>query len=81
MKTIIILPQDFVQTIIMIFGAFYLMFVSLLSAGDLSTMKAKYPYSIADTTVFSSSTCGLPRLDFFNMIRNTQSDYPVIQVN
>jgi hypothetical protein len=39
-------------------------------------MKQKYGYSIAKTTLYSNSTCGLPPKDFFNLVRDADSDFP-----
>ncbi len=39
-------------------------------------MKAKYSYAIADSVVFSNSTCGLPSKDYYNMIKPVDSDFP-----
>jgi SSS family transporter len=67
---------DFIQTIIMILGAFYLMIVSFMEVGGFSSMKAKFSYAVANTTLFSNSTCGIPTDEYFNLIRNVNSDYP-----
>ena len=39
-------------------------------------MKNKYGYSISNTTLYSTSTCGLPPKDYFNLVRNVDSDFP-----
>ena len=39
-------------------------------------MKYQYSYAVPNTTLFTNSTCGLPRADYFNMVRGLNSDYP-----
>ena len=39
-------------------------------------MRTKFSYAISHTTLFSNSTCGLPKDDYFNMVRNFNSEFP-----
>jgi hypothetical protein len=39
-------------------------------------MKQNFGYSIANTTLFSQSICGIPPKDYFNLVRNVDSDLP-----
>lgn len=67
---------DFIQTIIMIAGAFYLMIKSFIEVEGIDNLKKKYSYSVPKSTLYSNATCGLPRNDYFDILRSTQSDYP-----
>jgi uncharacterized sodium:solute symporter family permease YidK len=39
-------------------------------------MKLKYGYSVANSTLISDLVCGIPQKDYFNLIRNMNSDMP-----
>ena len=39
-------------------------------------MKLKYGYSVANTTLYSTSMCGLPPKDYLNLLRDVDSDLP-----
>lgn len=39
-------------------------------------MKTKYGYSVANTILYSNSTCGLPSKKYFDMIKPLDSDFP-----
>lgn len=39
-------------------------------------MKSKFGYSVANTTLFSNATCGVPTKEYFNLVQNVNSDYP-----
>ena len=39
-------------------------------------MKINFGYSIANTTLFSRSMCGIPQKDYLNLVRNVDSDLP-----
>lgn len=75
----------------MILGAFYLMitsslnfifsnlslfFLGLIKVGGLQSLFVKFGYATPETTIFSNSTCGLPRKDYFNLVRDIDSDFP-----
>lgn len=44
--------------------------------GGFPNMKLKYGYSIANTSLHSYSKCGIPQKDYFNLIRDVNSDIP-----
>lgn len=58
----------------MIIGAFYLMFKSFYEIGGYAPMINKFGYSVANTTLFSNSTCGIPPKDYNNLMRALDSD-------
>ncbi|CAF1301950.1 unnamed protein product [Rotaria magnacalcarata] len=64
---------DFIQTIIMILSAFILMIICYTKVGGIQLIKELYPYAVADTALFSNSTCGIPPEDFFSLIRPLDS--------
>ncbi|CAF3318341.1 unnamed protein product [Rotaria socialis] len=64
---------DFIQTIIMILSAFILMIICYTKVGGIQLIKELYPYAVADTALFSNSTCGIPPADFFSLIRPLDS--------
>ncbi|XP_064615933.1 sodium/glucose cotransporter 1-like [Liolophura sinensis] len=64
---------DFVQTIIMIVGAFALMALSYIKVGGFSAMVEKYPSAIPNTTLNSNTSCGYPRKDYMHLIRSASS--------
>jgi hypothetical protein len=43
-------------------------------------MKHLYSYAVPNTTLYRNSSCGLPRADYFNMVRGLKSDYPWIGI-
>ncbi|CAF0903357.1 unnamed protein product [Adineta steineri] len=65
---------DFIQTIIMIIAACILMVISYVRVGGLQLIKEFYPYSVADTTLFNETFCGIPPEDYFSVIRPLNSD-------
>ncbi|CAF2678404.1 unnamed protein product [Rotaria sp. Silwood2] len=65
---------DFIQTIIMVIAAFILMIISYIRVGGLQMIKNLYPYSIADTTLFNNTACGIPPEDYFSIIRPLNSN-------
>ncbi|CAF0983797.1 unnamed protein product [Adineta ricciae] len=65
---------DFIQTIIMVIAAFILMIISYIRVGGLQSIKDLYPYSVADTTLYNSTLCGMPPEDYFSVIRPLNSD-------
>ncbi|CAF3377085.1 unnamed protein product [Rotaria sp. Silwood2] len=64
---------DFIQTIIMIISAFILMIICCVKVGGIQLIKELYPYAVADTTLFSNITCGIPPNDYFSLIRPLNS--------
>ncbi|KAK7072617.1 hypothetical protein SK128_003467 [Halocaridina rubra] len=72
---------DFVQTILMIFGAFILMGMSFNAVGGYQNLVENYPYALAMNRALdsSNSSCGIPPSDYMSLIRPIQpgvSDYP-----
>ncbi|CAF4091207.1 unnamed protein product [Rotaria sp. Silwood1] len=65
---------DFIQTIIMVIAAFILMIISYIRVGGLQMIKNLYPYSVADTTLFNNTVCGIPSEDYFSIIRPLNSN-------
>jgi hypothetical protein len=60
----------------MIIGAFYLMITGFMQIGGYESMASHFSYSVAKTTIFSNGTCGLPKSDYFNLVRDVDSDFP-----
>jgi uncharacterized sodium:solute symporter family permease YidK len=60
----------------MIIGALYLMIMSLIKIGGFQPMKSQFSYAVSHTVIFSNSTCGLPSDNFFDIIRDHNSDFP-----
>jgi hypothetical protein len=73
---IIITKKDFIQTLFMIMGAFYLMIVGFIYVGGYESMIAKYSYSISSSSLYSNTSCGLPNKNYFDLLRSPQSDFP-----
>ena len=48
----------------------------MAKVGGFESMRTKFSYAISHTTLFSNSTCGLPKDDYFNMVRNFNSEFP-----
>ncbi|CAD5113706.1 DgyrCDS2868 [Dimorphilus gyrociliatus] len=68
---------DFIQTGIMLCGAFSLMIMAFIEVGGFENMKYKYERSIANSSIYSNSTCGLPRKDYLNFLRSPkEGDVP-----
>jgi hypothetical protein len=60
----------------MIAGALYLMAMSLFKVGGMGNLKAQFSYAVSQTTLFSNSTCGVPKSDYFDIVRDHKSDFP-----
>ena len=60
----------------MIGGALFLMIKGFLEVGGLGSVYNKYGYAIPSSVLFSNSTCGIPKDDYFNIIRSIDSDLP-----
>jgi uncharacterized sodium:solute symporter family permease YidK len=39
-------------------------------------MKSQFSYAVSKSTIFSNSTCGLPKSEYFNLVRDVDSDFP-----
>ena len=44
--------------------------------GGYEKMIRDFGYAVADTTLFSNSTDGIPNKDYLNLVRGVKSDYP-----
>ncbi|KAK3865504.1 hypothetical protein Pcinc_028899 [Petrolisthes cinctipes] len=72
---------DFVQTVLMIVGAFILMATALVKVGGYEALVEDYPYATATirATNAANETCGGVGDDYMNLIRTIEpgkSDYP-----
>ncbi|KAI0208915.1 Sodium/glucose cotransporter 4 [Lamellibrachia satsuma] len=72
---------DFIQTVIMLIGAFYLMIKSFLEVGGYQGVLNKYPTAYPNTTVhymahpelnYSYTACGKPPDNAFHLIRSPE---------
>ncbi|XP_066450867.1 sodium/glucose cotransporter 4 isoform X1 [Eleutherodactylus coqui] len=64
-----VIYTDTVQTVIMVVGAFILMFISLDKVGWYTGLEEKYMVAIPKVIV-PNTTCHLPRSDAFHMLRD-----------
>ncbi len=39
-------------------------------------MRSQYSYAVSKSTIFSNSTCGVPKSEYFNLVRDVDSDFP-----
>ena len=53
-----------------------IIFIAFIRVGGFEELVSSYSYAVSDTTIFSNSSCGLPPSDYFNLIRDTDSDFP-----
>ncbi|CAL4083011.1 unnamed protein product [Meganyctiphanes norvegica] len=72
---------DFVQTILMIIGAFILMVISLGEVGGYEKLVEGYPKAVASirATDHNNNSCGEPPKDYMNLLRSPvpgESDLP-----
>ncbi|XP_013386747.1 sodium/glucose cotransporter 4 isoform X2 [Lingula anatina] len=68
---------DFIQTIIMLIGAVALMILGFAEVGGIQGLRESYPNAISNSTKYGNSTCGLPRDDYWNLLRDpVKSDLP-----
>ncbi|KAL7675157.1 hypothetical protein ACOME3_001422 [Neoechinorhynchus agilis] len=65
---------DFVQTVIMIIGAFILMGIGFSRVGGLQDLKEVYPFAIANTTLLTKLQCGEVPPHYFSFMRPLDSD-------
>ncbi|XP_037784775.1 sodium/glucose cotransporter 5-like [Penaeus monodon] len=73
-----VIYTDTLQFFIMIGGSFYVMIKGLYTVGGYSELQTKYLASIPEK-LLSNSTCGLPRVDSWRMLRDADtsvSDMP-----
>ncbi|XP_066181682.1 sodium/glucose cotransporter 4-like [Sylvia atricapilla] len=64
-----VIYTDLLQTIIMVLGAFVLMFIGFEKVGWYEGLQEKYMTAIPKVTV-PNTTCHLPRADSFNVLRD-----------
>ncbi|XP_056388443.1 sodium/glucose cotransporter 4 isoform X2 [Hyla sarda] len=64
-----VIYTDTLQTVIMVVGAFILMFISFVEIGWYTGLEEKYMKAIPNVTV-PNTTCHLPRSDAFHMLRD-----------
>ncbi|XP_066181632.1 sodium/glucose cotransporter 4-like [Sylvia atricapilla] len=64
-----VIYTDLLQTIIMVLGAFVLMFIGFEKVGWYEGLQEKYMTAIPKVTV-PNTTCHLPRADSFNLFRD-----------
>ncbi|XP_064652316.1 sodium/glucose cotransporter 4-like [Lineus longissimus] len=67
---------DFIQTIIMVIGAFVLMILSFTKVGGYQAVKDGYFEAIPETTLYSNATCGIPASYSYNLMRGMETDLP-----
>lgn len=67
---------DFIQTIIMIIGAFTLMSIGFARIGGVQRLKDYFPYSISNFTLLTKSQCGITPPYYFSFMRPLDSDLP-----
>ncbi|CAF3111257.1 unnamed protein product [Rotaria sp. Silwood2] len=67
---------DFIQTVIMIIAAVILMIISFSRVGGLQQIRNLFPYAIANTTLHSTTQCGVPNENYFSLIRPFDADLP-----
>ncbi|CAF2733266.1 unnamed protein product [Rotaria sp. Silwood2] len=67
---------DFIQTVIMIISAFILMIISFIKVGGLQQIRNLFPYALANTTLYTTTECGIPNENYFSLIRPFDADLP-----
>ncbi|KAK7094776.1 sodium/glucose cotransporter 4-like [Littorina saxatilis] len=71
---------DTLQTVVLVIGAFVLMFISLDKVGGYAALQEKYMHAVPfinSTSTLANTTCGQPRSDSFSLLRDPlTSDYP-----
>ncbi|KAB7498383.1 Sodium/glucose cotransporter 4 [Armadillidium nasatum] len=69
---------DFVQTVLMVIGAFILMAFSFAKVGGYQKIVENFPYALASKRA-GNGTCGIPPKDYMNLLRSPhpgESDLP-----
>ncbi|KAK8379347.1 hypothetical protein O3P69_019323 [Scylla paramamosain] len=72
---------DFVQTALMVVGAFVLMGLAFKEVGGFQALVEKYPLAVASVRALDihNKSCGLPPSDYMNFLRSSvpgESNYP-----
>ncbi len=47
-----------------------------IKVGGVGSFINKFSYAIPSSTLYSNLSCGLPNHDYFNLIRDANSDFP-----
>ncbi|XP_077978816.1 sodium/glucose cotransporter 4-like [Glandiceps talaboti] len=72
-----VMYTDALQSFIMVAGAIVLSVLSFIEIGSYSNLKEKYMDAMPNITRYTNYTCGTPRDDAFNMVRDpVDSDWP-----
>ncbi|XP_038046869.1 sodium/glucose cotransporter 4-like isoform X2 [Patiria miniata] len=72
-----VIYTDTLQFFIMMIGSTILTVISLVKVGGYEGLKEKYMEAIPEETLYSNSTCGIPRSDSWQMLRDpVNSDIP-----
>ncbi|XP_074641116.1 sodium/mannose cotransporter SLC5A10-like [Tubulanus polymorphus] len=72
-----VIYTDTLQAFVMVAGASVLAVMSFLKVGGYQGLREQYPLAIANETLYSNSTCGLPSEKAFTMLRGlTDPDMP-----
>ncbi|XP_033640936.1 sodium/myo-inositol cotransporter-like [Asterias rubens] len=68
---------DTLQFFVMMIGSIILMILSFIKVGGYAELKVKYMAAIPNETLYTNSTCGIPRSDSWQMLRDPiNSDMP-----
>ncbi|KAJ3599838.1 hypothetical protein NHX12_033792 [Muraenolepis orangiensis] len=67
-----VMYTDALQTVVMVAGAFTLMFIALAEVGWYEGLQSRYPSAVPNLTVVNA-TCHLPRGDAFHLLRDPVS--------
>ncbi|XP_038051758.1 sodium/glucose cotransporter 5-like [Patiria miniata] len=72
-----VIYTDTLQFFIMLIGAFMLMIMSFVKIGGYGALKEQYMQAIPNETLYSNTSCGIPREDSWQMLRDPiNSDMP-----
>ncbi|XP_022083327.1 sodium/myo-inositol cotransporter-like isoform X2 [Acanthaster planci] len=72
-----VIYTDTLQFFIMLFGACMLMILSFIKIGGYGALKEEYMRAIPNETLYGNSSCGIPREDSWQMLRDPiNSDMP-----
>ncbi|XP_038051759.1 sodium/myo-inositol cotransporter-like [Patiria miniata] len=72
-----VIYTDTLQFFIMLIGGFMLMIMSFIEIGGYGALKEKYMQAIPNETFYSNTSCGIPREDSWEMLRDPiDSDLP-----
>lgn len=54
----------------------FLIMKGFMKVGGLESLITNYGYAVAETTIFSNSTCGVPNSNYLDLVRDLDSDFP-----